>query len=308
MDAIDVKIFCEMGFKYYGYTGKNRRPSPKEIGTKLGLDEKTVWSRVRKMEKEGFIKSYRAIPNPCLFGLPLLCTYGFRASDLLSKQRAVQNLREASGILDVGDFLGETIGVTLVASSEEDAEQRIKGLSEQIGLPSMPFIPPHRFPTPGTTPNRMDWQLIKVLRYNAVRPTTDVSKELGITHRTAEYRISKLLESQVFFVRAFINARDPKGIVLYSLVLDLDEREYERVRHGILEKCKERLWFEFSPPAPMVILNMFSTSVGEPEDNLLEILSQPGVRGGSLTIIKGWLEPTPPSWIDRMLEGKILAQ
>src|SRR3989442_6171461 len=170
MDEIDVKIFCEMGFKYYGYTGKNRRPSPKEIGIKLGLDEKTVRSRVSRMEKEGFIQSYRAIPNPCLFQLPLLCTCGFRAPDVLAKKHALQKLLQAPGILDVGDFLGETVRVDF-ASSEQDAERRIKELSELIGVPGMPFIPPRRFSSTTATPNRLDWQLIKALRHNAVKPT-----------------------------------------------------------------------------------------------------------------------------------------
>jgi len=308
MDEKDVKIFCEMGFKFYNYTGKNRRPSPKEIGAKLGLDEKSVWTRVKRMEKEGFIQSYQAIPNPILFGLPLLCTYGFRAPDIVTKQRATQKLRGASGILDIGDFLGETIGLTIVASSEDDAEKRIKELSERIGLPGMPFVPPRRFPTPTVTPNRMDWQLIKALRYNAVRPTVEVSRELGITYRAAEYHISKLLEAQVFFVRAFVNAKDPKGIVLYSLFLELDQMTHESVKRELIQRYKERLWFEFSPPTPVLILNLFATSVGEPEDKLLETLSHPGVRSGQLTIIKGWIEPNAPSWIDRFLEEKVKAQ
>jgi DNA-binding Lrp family transcriptional regulator len=305
MDEIDVKIFCEMGFKYYAYTGKNRRPSPKEIGAKLGLDEKTVWARVTRMEKEGFIQSYRAIPNPSLFRLPLLCTCGFRAPDVLAKQRAVQKLLLVQDILDIGDFLGETFGVNYVASSEEDAENRMNELSELIGVPSVPFIPPRRIPSASTTPNRLDWQLIKSLRSDAVKPTKDVAEELGITYRTAEYRISKLLEGQVFFVRAFINARDPKGIVLYSLFLELDEKVHDNVKRELLARNNRRLWFEFSPPSPIIVMNLFATSVGEAEDRLLESLSQPGVRSGSLTIIKGWIEPTSPSWIDEMVEQRI---
>jgi DNA-binding Lrp family transcriptional regulator len=195
----------------------------------------------------------------------------------------------------------------LVASSDEDAEKRIKEMSDHIGLPSMPFIPPRRFPSPAATPNKLDWQLIKALRYNSIRPTTEVAEELGITHRAAEYHISRLLESQVFFMRAFVNAKDPKGIVLYSLFLELDESAHEKVKGELLQKFKDRLWFEFSPPAPMIIVNLFATSVGEPEDRLLETLSHPGVRGGSLTIIKGWIEPNLPSWIDRSLEEKITA-
>jgi len=36
MDSTDVLIFCEMSFKYFDYSGRNRRPSSKGIGKKLG--------------------------------------------------------------------------------------------------------------------------------------------------------------------------------------------------------------------------------------------------------------------------------
>jgi DNA-binding Lrp family transcriptional regulator len=308
MDEKDIRIFCEMGFKYYNYAGKNRRPSPKEIGKKLGLDEKTVRTRVKNMENDGFIESYRAVPNPCLFQLPLICTCGFRAPDIRAKQQALLKLRESPVILDIGDFLGESVGVILAASSEQDEQQRIQRLSELTGLPSMPFIPARRFPTPTTTPNRLDWQLIKSLRPSAIRPTREIADRLGITYRTAEYRISRLLESRVFFVRAFVNARDPKGIIIYSLFLELDDEGHERIKRKLLERYRDRLWFNFSPPSPVIILNMFSTSVGEAEDKLLNALSQQGVHGGSLIIVKGWIEPTQPSWIDQLVDQRIAAQ
>ncbi len=56
MDTTDVLIFCEMSFKYFDYPGVNRRPSAKKIGNKLGVDERTVRLRTRKMEREGFIQ------------------------------------------------------------------------------------------------------------------------------------------------------------------------------------------------------------------------------------------------------------
>ena len=306
MDDEDVKIFCEMGFKYYSYGGKNRRPSPKEIGRQLGLDEKTVRKRVRSMEKEGFIQFYRAIPNPSLFDLPFLCTCGFRAQDILTKQQTVRKLVRSPYVLEVGDFMGETIGVSLAALSELDAQEKIKELSELTGgVPTPPIFPPRRFPNPSITPNRIDWELIRALRYDAIKPTNEIAGELGLTYRTAEYRISRLLDSQVFFVRAFVDASDSKGILFYSLFLELDEKTHERIKRELLEKHHDRLWFEFSPPTPIIILNMFATSVGEAEDNLLDALSHPGVRGGSLTLIKGMVEPVRPSWIDRLVEQRI---
>ncbi len=310
MDAKDVRIFCEMGFKYYNYTGKSRRPSPKEIGKKLGLDEKTVRSRTRRMEREGFIQYYQAIPNPSLFHLPLLCTVGFRTPGLLAKHEALVKLREAPGIVDIQDFLGETIGVSLAASSDQDSQQKVQGLSDLIGAPSFPFIPPRNFPNTTASPDKLDWQLIKALRYDATRQTKEIAKEIGATYRTVEYRISRLLDSRAFFMRAIVNARDPKGIVFYSVALELQvqSNDEQRVKSELRERYRDQLWWEFSPPGPMIILNMFATSVGEAEDKLLDALGRPRVRGGSISIFKSWIEPAKPSWIDHSIEEKIAAR
>ncbi|MGH9976798.1 MAG: winged helix-turn-helix transcriptional regulator, partial [Nitrososphaeraceae archaeon] len=64
MDAKDVRIFCEIAFKGLDYDSfTDRRVSPLAIGRKLGFDEKTVRVRVKKMEDDGFIKYYQAMPS-----------------------------------------------------------------------------------------------------------------------------------------------------------------------------------------------------------------------------------------------------
>ncbi|HEY6237663.1 MAG TPA: winged helix-turn-helix transcriptional regulator, partial [Thermoplasmata archaeon] len=60
MDDQDVRIFCEMAFREGSYnTLGDRQPSLSGIGRRLGLDEKTIRSRVRRMEKDGFIRYYQ---------------------------------------------------------------------------------------------------------------------------------------------------------------------------------------------------------------------------------------------------------
>ena len=76
MDAKDVRIFCEIAFKGLDYDSfTDRRVSPLAIGRKLGLDEKTVRVRVKKMEDDGFIKYYQAMPSLALFQLKNMNTY-----------------------------------------------------------------------------------------------------------------------------------------------------------------------------------------------------------------------------------------
>src|SRR5215467_15733738 len=121
MDELDVLIFCEMSFKYFEYPGANRRPSAKEIGRKVGLDERTVRLRTRKMELEGFIQYYQTIPNLRLFHQPVACLCNFHAPTLPAKQAAIEEVRKEESIIDIADFIGLDFGVTISASNEKTA-------------------------------------------------------------------------------------------------------------------------------------------------------------------------------------------
>ncbi len=308
MDSTDVLIFCEMSFKYFDYSGSKRRPSSKGIGEKLGLDERTVRLRIRKMEREGFIRYYQAIPNLRLLGQPLAYLCNFQTTDITTKHRAIAMIREADDIIDIADYLGESFGVTISAASEEDAQQTIAKLSRKIGTPRFGLLPPRQFPSPMRTLGKLDWELVKSLRYDALKTTREVARETGSTHRMADYAIGRLFESQALFTRAIINAKDSKGIIFYSLNLNVEDGKQQRITNDLRAALGERLWWTFTPPGQPLILFLFSTSIGKAEDDLLDALQLPGINGGSLTIFKGWVEPERPSWIDRRVEEKIRSQ
>ena len=63
MDAKDVRIFCEMAFKSPKFNAfRDRHISPSGIGRNIGLDEKTVRVRVRRMEDEGSSSTTKLFP------------------------------------------------------------------------------------------------------------------------------------------------------------------------------------------------------------------------------------------------------
>jgi DNA-binding Lrp family transcriptional regulator len=168
----------------------------------------------------------------------------------------------------------------------------------------MKLFPPRAFSSVDSSLDGIDWAIVKALRYDALRRTEDVSGQLGLTYRTVEYRIAKLLDSQLLFIRAMINSSDSKGILFYSLALELEGATRADLKQEIMDKHSDRTWLTFSPPGPMLVLNLFATSIGEPEDLLLEIQSRPGIKDASVTIFKGWVEPTRPNWIDKFLDVK----
>ncbi len=63
-----------------------------------------------------------------------------------------------------------------------------------------------------------------------------------------------------------------------------------------------------TPPGPLLVINLFGTSIGEAENSLLEMLPLEGVETGTLSFFKGEYELERPSWIDNLIEEKIATE
>jgi DNA-binding Lrp family transcriptional regulator len=309
MDAKDVRIFCEMAFKYPDYNKfAERRISPTEIGRKLGLDKKTVQLRIKKMEDEGFIKYYQAMPNLSLLGTRSVGMYTFEAPDVPSKYQALDHLRRAPWVVELLDFLGPIFMATLAAQSPEDAQKIADEITSRFGLKGGSKTMDRATIEPNLQFYKLDWQILQNLRYNALCPAKEIADALSITPRMAEYRISKLLESRAFFILAMINHQKREGIFFYLLTLSVDEAKRQFLDRELREMCGEKLWLLRSMGPGIIRVNLFAFAIGEPEEVLMKSLKFPGVKQGFLLISKEHIEPERPSWIDGLIQRKILEQ
>jgi DNA-binding Lrp family transcriptional regulator len=308
LDAIDVRIFCEMAFKYLDYSAfEKRHISPLKIGRKLGIDEKTVRIRVQKMEDEGFIKYYEAIPNFSLFGFSNLGMFNFEAEDIVSKQVAISVAVKTPQVVDVYDMVGPAFSLTMAGSSINDTQERADALCKETNLKKAPFkISDRNTQNSLTEPKKLDWKIIDKLRGDAMRSSKLLASELSISPRTAEYRIERLLETRVFYIRAAIDARKQQGLIFYGLLLFIDKEKQSEILKLIYDLNGEKVWSIFTPAPGVVIVNLFAFSVGEPEEAVLKVLKIAGVSRCFLTIFKEMVEPRIPSWIDQAISKKLL--
>ena len=61
MDEVDVQILADMAYRDGSYNLiSERHPSSVSVARRLKIDEKTVRTRVRRMERDRFIKYYQA--------------------------------------------------------------------------------------------------------------------------------------------------------------------------------------------------------------------------------------------------------
>ena len=305
MDAKDVRIFCEIAFKGLDYDSfTDRRVSPLAIGRKLGLDEKTVRVRVKKMEDDGFIKYYQAMPSLALFQLKNVNTYRFEALNIATKHRVIEHIQELPFIVEAIDYLGQVVSVSISGTSSEEIDQVASGLVNRFELYKW-ILGSRVIKEPVSVADRLDWQIIQELRYDALSGVKELSESLSITQRMVEYRIKKLLGSDMLLVRAIINSQKQQGLIFYELEMSVDETKQYEVIKQLSEIYAEKLWSVRTLAAGVLLANFFAFTLAEPEEAYVNTLKLEGVRSCSLFIFKETLEPKRPNWMDGLIEQKI---
>lgn len=305
MDAKDVRIFCEIAFKGLDYDSfTDRRVSPLAIGRKLGLDEKTVRVRVKKMEDDGFIKYYQAMPSLALFQLKNMNTYRFEALNIGTKHRVIEYVQELPFIVEAIDYLGQVVSVSIAGTSSEEIDQVAAGLANRFELYKW-ILGSRIIREPVSVGDRLDWQVIQKLRYDALSGVKELSESLSITPRMVEYRIKKLLGSGMLLVRAIINSQKQQGLIFYELEISVDETKQYEVIKRLSEIYAEKLWSVRTLAAGILLGNFFAFTLAEPEEAYVNTLKLEGVRSCSLFIFKETVEPKRPNWMDGLIEQKI---
>jgi DNA-binding Lrp family transcriptional regulator len=305
LDAKDVRIFCEIAFKGLDYDSfTDRRVSPLAIARKLGLDEKTVRMRVKKMEDDGFIKYYQAIPSLALFQLKNINTYRFEALNIATKHRVIEHVQDLPFIVETIDYLGQVVSVSITGTSSEEIDQVVSGLANRFELYKW-ILGSHIIKEPVSVPDRLDWQIIQELRYDALSGVKELSESLSITPRMVEYRIKKLLGSDMLLVRAIINSQKQQGLIFYELEMSVDETKLYEVIKRLSEIYAKELWSVRTLAVGVLLGNFFAFTLAEPEEAYVNALKLEGVRSCSLFIFKETVEPERPNWMDDLIEQKI---
>ena len=305
MDAKDVRIFCEMAFRGLDYDSfTDRRVSPLAIGRKLGLDEKTVRVRVRKMEDDGFIKYYQAVPNMALFGMKMQDSYRLEAVNITTKHRVVENIQQIPYVVEATDYLGLSVALTVAAPSLNEIDKVVGQIVNRFELPKI-SRGARQIKESLFHPEKLDWQIFQKLRYDALCGIKELAEQLSITPRMAEYRIAKLLNSNTLLIRAVIDPQKQRGLIFYELEMIVEEGKQFRAVKELGETHQEQLWSVHTSSGGVLRANLFGFTLAEPENIAIKALKLDGVKACTLLIFKETVEPRKPNWIDDLLEQKV---
>ncbi len=305
MDAQDVRIFCEMAFRDSGYGGFSTRDvSPSDVASKLRLDKKTVRLRIKRMEDTGFIKYYQAAPDLALFAMKSQGLYRFDAMNITTKYGVMDHTRSLPGVVEVFDYLGPTVSVSIAGASQVRVQELADGIAARFELNKL-SLGDRSIREQHLRPDRLDWQIISKLRYDARCTSKQVADALSITPRMAGYRIDKLLDSGAVFLRAVINTQKQEGLVFYELAIAIDEQKRSAILRQLEEKFQAKLWSMGLSAPGLLVVNLFGFTLAEPEEAAMQLAKTEGVRSCSILILKEVMEPVRPNWIDVLIQEEI---
>ena len=256
------------------------------------------------MEDDGFIKYYQAMPSLALFQLKNMNTYRFEALNIATKHRVIEHVQELPFIVEAIDYLGQVVSVSITGTSSKEIDQVASGLTNRFELYKW-ILGSRIIKEPVSVADRLDWKIIQELRYDALSGVKELSESLSITPRMIEYRIKKLLGSDMLLVRAIINSQKQQGLIFYELEMSVDETKRYEVIKRLSEIYAEKLWSIRTLAAGVLLANFFAFTLAEPEEAYVNTLELKGVRSCSLFIFKETVEPKRPNWMDGLIEQKI---
>ena len=286
MDSVDAVILWDLGFDYQApLSTTNRRPNLRRIADGLGIDRKTVSSRVRKMEEGGFIGYYQTYPNIAAAGMKA-SSYLLPFKEPAAKREAVNKLKLVKEILRIDECLN-SLRFTVVYDKQPDLDRTLRlilTLTASEPLRLYDFQLPRVRRELGET----DWRIMKSLRYDALKPSRKIAEELGISSRAVNYHLERLIKERALLVAPVFDMKHVAGTILYGLIFQIDEDDGKRPRaiEKITDTFKQNSFCRVVGHSGTVMFMMFTDRIAEPEENYLNAKAMEGVTNVHMDFIR----------------------
>ncbi len=215
-----------------------REPIAK-MAKKVGADEDTVRTRLRRLEDSGFITDWRLTLNPRLFGGGQVAVW-FDLDPAASRTGLVEQLRLVPGVIFV--HVMYDAAVVFVQYDDERVIPRTVELIRRLsGAPDVDVVRTAFLECQAVLAAR-DWDIVRALRKNPRKSYADLAAEVGLSSRTVRVRLTKLIAQGVAFAWPSLNMRAAQGGVLVHLKVWYPFERKAEVDESIATHLEPHLW------------------------------------------------------------------
>lgn len=308
MDPLDVRIVRAMGIKPY-----QREPKPPDalkpsrIAEVVGVTAETVRARIAKMEEQGVIAGYQAVPN--LDHLDLTGeAYYFRAPDDEAKDDLVEEVAATPGLLEIHDFLGRGLCVDLAYRDPSVLTDELARLSELTGDDTPQRFYEREMPPVGRELTNLDWRILRALRWDATRSLYEMADDVGVSGRTVKSRYERMAKEGSVFSAPIFNPSKVRGLFLFQLLFWLEPDRVKATLNALVKAYNGRHVFGYVPASEGLghfDMLLFAESTEEVEQLRRRGAGTPGVDRAEAWLFRDYHDHS--AWLDDELDARIEA-
>lgn len=280
MDRVDVAILAALA--------SAPRASYAQLASTVGLSANAVKARVHRMQHDGVLQGFAALPRASLLGMRegLLLFSG--ADDVDAREDEVlRGLAEVPGVrfTDVG--VDHTVYVWLLYRDDADWERIERAAISLVGKPPTTLL---RAPAGVDAPHALapaDWRILRALQADGRAHAKDLTERAGVSFKPLKRRLDAMLRAGDVRVVPIVSPSEAAGLVLFRVVCFLADPDAKIA--GIPDAVVQ-------PEAPGVVSVLAQrATVREARALQRQLASAPGVERALLQIgtrraSLGWLD------------------
>ncbi|PSN94597.1 hypothetical protein B9P99_01585 [Candidatus Marsarchaeota G1 archaeon OSP_B] len=237
MDQHDIQILTQLS--------QNARLSSEKIGRSIGLTGNAVANRIKKLVREGVIEGFRMIPK---FENLEISTYAF----YLENKRHSVMCGKIEELFDLPYFYTAIVCIegSLLVFTLANSIKQAQIQERQILSILNEFEVKRRFHAEYTsienrrTLTRLDLRIMLTLLEEPRLPVSELSKKLGVSARTVNRRLSKLIEGRDVKFTLKLQPSKIKDFIPYYLFVNLGRSSYNGTKIKLIERFKDySIWY-----------------------------------------------------------------
>jgi DNA-binding Lrp family transcriptional regulator len=298
LDDLDFRIINELGGSRSSLW--NVRESYSNIARKLGVDEETVRMRVSRARERGFLPDWRVMVNPLLINFRE-ANLNLEVKDEARKDEAISKIKAVDGVYSIINFRGNEIVVLMYY--EDSAASKVRQIESICGSQRLTLWD-NPFPHPEVQMKKTDWRIIAAMQDDAWRDLDDVAKQLGLSTRTVQRRLSALKEGRAIYVHRPPNADAVTGLMC-NFVVSFSDKTKKRAGDYAIHSTFNRMGASDTSHDQFSIFGISCENFAEADKVAEKLRGIDGVHSVRMRIIKEII--FTQEWLKNEIEKRISA-
>jgi DNA-binding Lrp family transcriptional regulator len=265
------------------------RPAVALLARKLGISESTIRARIRKLSEFVSTSKGTLIINPPLLGE----SYGvliFEVSELLQKEKVMNQLRLVDGMYIIADFSGNRAVAIFLYSNDASLKRKIELISEVSGCGSRRFFTRPKFPPCSMNLSATDLRIVKSRLKNMSRSHEEIARELGVSSRTVKRRLLKMIQAGALMAFPSVDPKRLKDCVYCDLLVEYENEDSKTTTETAILSLVDEFLIFYGPYEGITEFNMIVSSVHGAQKIAEQVKGLENVRTSRIDFINDRIE------------------